>query len=65
MAQVICGAVNPCGFRVHGAYYEQKSQFAKNSCARCSSPILIVEDNTNNVIEGATMHPETGAINES
>lgn len=47
--QITCK--NPlCGFRVPGDYYEKKKRFVAGACARCNSPILIVEDWTDNPV---------------
>jgi hypothetical protein len=60
--QVMCGRTPNCGFRVHDRYYVEKPQFARNICARCNGPILIVADDTDDKVQGAVMNKETGRL---
>jgi hypothetical protein len=47
--QITCK--NPlCGFRVPADYYEKKKRFVPGACARCNSPILIVDDWTDDEV---------------
>tara|TARA_Y100000310_G_scaffold293381_1_gene322929 strand:+ start:666 stop:869 length:204 start_codon:yes stop_codon:yes gene_type:complete len=62
MAEIICGRVPNCGFRVHDRYYEQKVRFTPGVCARCNGPLNIVADHTDETIQGVTMNMETGAL---
>ena len=58
MAQIICGRVPKCGFRVHDRYYVEKQRFPRQICPNCNGPIQIVDDNTDHVIEGAIMQQD-------
>jgi len=41
-----------CGFRVDSEYFLRKTRFAAGVCPRCSGPISIVDDGTDDVVEG-------------
>lgn len=48
--QIVCK--NPlCGFRVAADYYEKKPRFVAGACARCNSPLSLVEDWTDDIVE--------------
>ena len=61
--QIVCGNVsNPCGFRVHDRYYSDKPRFARGICARCQSPLRIVHDDTNDLVDNAIMDKSDGLV---
>jgi len=49
--ELICG--RGCGFRVDSEYFIRKTRFSAGVCARCSGPISIVDDGTDDVVAGA------------
>lgn len=51
--QLICA--RKCGFRVPEDYFVLKPRFQSGVCPRCSGPVDIVEDFTDNVVEGARL----------
>lgn len=56
--------VAECGFRVDDGYYARKRKFQPTACARCSSPIKLVERGTNNILPWSTLSATGRVVHE-
>ncbi len=63
MLEIICARTATCTFRVHADYFKDKVRFTAGICPNCGGPVHVVEEGTDNHIEGYTFVKERGLHN--